>query len=846
MCRNIFIFVFFFLFVFADCTNSCFAQTDSVPVIPITIGDLEKYKNLNEDEQWDFIVDFYKKNKEKDVTDDEILNELLKLDVEDGKNSDIIQKLSTFGKRYQDMEHFSRNILERINMNILEKNPGRTDLMVDFDNSDTWENIKYFKIGKRDINSYLKLFKKDQYFSETVSAENFSAVLASCADKGSGKLLMSFILLPGEDYTILTQIDGEVPVNVEIDFTGSENVEFDSIYPPFEKSFTVGGKKAFGYDTTVYLPFLVQLKDKKAPGIVKAVLSAYLCKNGICHKQTTKTITYETKQSSLDAPNCAKITQEFVAAPRSQKSGLELKETYFKKEENGEVNLFVVLKLPFLGGKKPDILIKNDQGLKFSTPLVSWDSKDMLLKFRLLNPEKLQEKAEMILDIGYPGRASEFVLSAKVEEQPPKPFLSFFSFSIMDFFVAFLSGIKFLFLTPVLTAFLMLGYQAAFTDKKSPEQTVFFYNGLGNMFYFWCLIGVFFVLLWFYAVPSGVFFWGKQFLSPMMNFVFMMLFVFLALSIYKVFDDISIVLTAERFSKVFSVFQPEDIREKAGLIVGFITGCLLFITPMTGMYYDLYVLLSRSMILYSLAFAAGLSLPFLVLSFYDNRAAKIEVNERLQRQVKAILPIPLYLQALLLAILIGIQAGLTVFCIAVGLAILTIALLKRWPLLKKMPAFAILVLAGMIFIPFLPNENNLDTRGGEPFNESLLRRRIQEGKSVYLNVTESFCLSCQWNRFIMAVRGAPKKIQSGELSIMRIGYEDPFLKRLLSQGGKYGLPFNMIFSPTYPEGAVVDPVLNPWTAQEAVMDIVNQPENEPDPRTAPEQNQPDPARKDTD
>ena len=846
MCRNIFIFVFFCLFVFADCTKSCFAQTDFVPVIPITIGDLEKYKNFTEKERRDFLLDFYEKNKKKGVTDGQILNELLKLDVENGENSNIVKGLSVLGKRYQDIEDFARDSLEKINMNILEKNPGRTDLIIDFDDSDTWKNIKYYSIGKRDINSYLDILDKKKYLSKTLSTDSFAVFLAACASRESNEVLMSFVLFPKNDYILLTQWEGEEYPKIKIDFSGSKNLEFSPIYFPLEKIMRVNGKRVFGYDDMLYLPFFAKIKDEKDTAEIKAVIYAEVCKDNNCHIQQTDEINYEIKKSSLESFYCASIKNHISSAPLYQASGFELKDTFFKKEKNGEVNLFVVLELPFLGGKKPDILIKNTQGLKFSNPFVSWDAKDMLLKFRLLNPEKLQEKAEMILDIGYPGRASEFKLSAKVEEQPPKPFLSFFSFSIIDFFVAFLSGIKFLFLTPVLTAFLMLGYQAAFADKKSPERTVSFYNGLGNMFYFWCLIGVLFVLLWSYAVPSGIFFWGKQFLSPMMNFVFMMLFVFLAVSVYKVFDDISIVLTAERFPKVFSVFQPADIREKAGLIVGFITGSLLFITPMTGMYYDLYVLLSRSMILYSLAFAVGVSLPFLVLSFYDNRAATIEANKRLQRQVRTILPLPLYLQAFLLAILIGIQTGLTAFGVAVGLAILMIILLKTRLLLKKKPVFVVLILAGMMFIPFLPNENNLDTRGGEPFNESLLRSRIQEGKSVYLNVTESFCLSCHWNRFVMAVRGAPQKIQNGELSIMRIGYEAPFLKRLLSQGGKYGLPFNIIFSPAYPEGAVIDPVLSAWSAQEAIMDIVNQPENEPDPQTAPEQNRPDPARKDTD
>lgn len=80
---------------------------------------------------------------------------------------------------------------------------------------------------------------------------------------------------------------------------------------------------------------------------------------------------------------------------------------------------------------------------------------------------------------------------------------------------------------------------------------------------------------------------------------------------------------------------------------------------------------------------------------------------------------------------------------------------------------------------------------------------------------------------------------------MRAGYKDPFVENLLSQGGKYGLPINIIFSPLYPEGKIISSVLNPWTAQEAVIELVKPQESAPDPQSAPEQNQPDPAVKDT-
>ena len=107
-----------------------------------------------------------------------------------------------------------------------------------------------------------------------------------------------------------------------------------------------------------------------------------------------------------------------------------MKKAFFKKEKNGEANLFIILDIPVFGGKNPAVLVKNEQGLSFSEPFIFWYGSDMLLKIRLLNPEKLQKEARLTLDVGYPGRASEFTVPVKLEQMPEKPFLSVFSFSL--------------------------------------------------------------------------------------------------------------------------------------------------------------------------------------------------------------------------------------------------------------------------------------------------------------------------------------------------------------------------------------------------------------------------------
>ncbi len=827
MRRNICIFLTLFFFSFP-----CFSENVLPEVDPITVGDLESLHDADSQKRRDFIIDFYNRNKEKGATDGQILNELLKLDVQDGQNSEFIQKLSALGKRYKDIEHFVRNALEEINMGILEKNPGKTELLIDLDDTDTWKNIKYSYTGHKNIDEYLKLFRKDSYFSKTVHTEGFQSLLASCANVGNDKILMSFLLLPQDGYSILTHREGEKSYGIQVDFTGSENLDFEPFFFPFEKTFIKDGEKSFGYDDTLYLPFFVKLKNKDQPGTVKAVLSTEACNKDHCQIQTTPLMTYTTEKSSVEASVCAKLRQAMNVSPVAKKMPVSLENTFFKKEPSGDVNLFVTLKSSFFNKNDPSVILKNEQGLRFSDPFISSDSNNILLKFRLLNPEVLKNKAELMLDMAYPGNAYRFFLQPSFEDKEMKPFVSFFSFSLFDFVFSFLYGIKFLFLTPLLTAFLMLFYQAAIIARKSPEKTVSFFDGLGSVFYFWFVVYLILGSLWIFVLPKDTFYWGMQFFSPMLNFVFMIIFIVTAAFAHKIFDDVSIVMISERFPRFFSFFKANDLREKAGLITGFIIGILLLITPMTAMYYDIYILLSRSVVLYFFIFAIGVGSPFLFLSLYDKKAMKIKTDSKTRNFIKRLFPCPLYLQALLMIILIAMEAGIIVFFGVIALIGLSVFCYIKTSFPKKR-IFTIAFLIGLLFIPLPPNEKDLNKGGAIEFDETVLRQQINEGKIVYLNVTESFCLSCHWNRFIMTYQGVPKESRDN-LVVMRIGYNDPFLKKLLAPGGKYGLPLNIIFSKQYPEGKLIDPLLNPWSAQSVWLEISNFLKNGSDQRTEPE------------
>lgn len=812
------------------------ANTDPTP---LTIGDLEQLKTMNGKEQRAFVFDYYRKNKERGATDGQILRELLKLDVKDGENSDLVKKLDALGKRYRDIEQFVKNAIEEANVKLLEDNPGRTDLIIDPDNLETWKNIQYIRIGKSRIEDYLRLFKNKGHYSDAVSTQGMTALLASCANKADGdSFLMSFVLLPEDGYKIAMQTEGAAPEPVKADFTNSTNVQADPFEFPVETSWQSGDTRVFGYDGNVYLPFTVRPSDPAAAARVRAVLTANLCQNDVCRPVSLPEIDYTAEKAELETSVCSRLQQAVNVTPAAQKLKVKLQKAYFKKDKSGEIDLFIRLKIPSFGvGDNQTVVLKNAQGLRMSDPFVTRESGKLFLKFRVLNPQVFKGGADFVLDVAYPARAAELNVRADLETSAGL-FFSNFSFSPVAFTAAFFHGIKFLVFSPMFAAFLLLFYQAACAVGKSPEKTVSFYNGLGKMFYFWCVVYAVGAVGWKCVFPDGGVYWGLQFLLPPVNFCLAVLFLLCAVYEKRLFDNVAVAGLTDRFALFFSMFRPADVRESAGLAAGFVAGALLAVTPLTGMYYDTALLLSKSPVLYSLSFAAGAGVPFLVLSLYDKRAAALEMNAKARRLFSVILPVPLCVSAAAALVLIWMETGLAVFAMAVALIGAAVVLFQVYPHKKKAVA-AVLLLIAVILIPPLPNTKSLNAQGGVDFNEELLRDTVRQGKSVYLNVTENFCLSCQWNRLMMMRQGAPDEIANKDVLVMRIRYNHPFLRRLFTQGGDYTLPMNFMFTPLYPEGKAVRRFLTPWTADEIIEETVRGASS--DRQSAPEQSRPDPA-----
>ena len=146
-------FVFFAFFLI-------FSNDVQAKVIPFTVGDLQTYKSLDSGEKLSYLMDFYKKNKAIGATDGEIINEVVKID--EIQNDAKFQTLARLSSKIKSMESYVRHLIEGINRDIEKQNPGRSDLLIDYDDSSTWKNFQYVAIGDRTIHDYFSDFSKEK------------------------------------------------------------------------------------------------------------------------------------------------------------------------------------------------------------------------------------------------------------------------------------------------------------------------------------------------------------------------------------------------------------------------------------------------------------------------------------------------------------------------------------------------------------------------------------------------------------------------------------------------------------------------------------------------------------
>jgi suppressor for copper-sensitivity B len=219
----------------------------------------------------------------------------------------------------------------------------------------------------------------------------------------------------------------------------------------------------------------------------------------------------------------------------------------------------------------------------------------------------------------------------------------------------------------------------------------------------------------------------------------------------------------------------------------------------------------------------GLALPYLAVAVAPGIATRLPRPGPWIARLKALLGVALAATAAWLVSVLAAQAGaptaLVIALIVVAIGTVLWLRHRRPERLGSAAAIATAVLAAVAFLapsglatltapPAAPQKTQVDF--WHPFDQARISALVAAGKTVFVDVTADWCLTCQVNKSLVLTKGeVVKRLTSDGVVAMQADWTRPndAIARYLAEFGRYGIPFNAVYGPGAPQGIVLSEIL---------------------------------------
>jgi suppressor for copper-sensitivity B len=151
----------------------------------------------------------------------------------------------------------------------------------------------------------------------------------------------------------------------------------------------------------------------------------------------------------------------------------------------------------------------------------------------------------------------------------------------------------------------------------------------------------------------------------------------------------------------------------------------------------------------------------------------------------------------------------------------------RWMVaLKKILAVALLLTAAWLInvLVTVTTQPTLD-EGWTKFDETLIKPAVEDGRTVVVDVTADWCLTCKANKRLVLDQLDVEEALS-EPNIVRLQadwtHRDETISAYLKKYGRYGIPFNIVYGPNAPEGIILSELLTKKDVMRALAEAAGE------------------------
>lgn len=587
------------------------------------------------------------------------------------------------------------------------------------------------------------------------------------------------------NWKIYWRTPGDAGLPPEFSWTGSDNLKDVTVAWPVPHRFSTFDIDNIGYKHEAVFPLDIALHNAGEALAVKLKLDLLVC-DDICVPETHN-ITFDLPAGdAAPSAHAEDFARAKSALPIAAHDGARFDTVWMDYDSGNQAFMVVEMTVADKPGKDLDIFIEHPAAVVFGKPATTHDAMTGKLVLRApVHSSETLEKLKTDLSTGtlaltYTDGASgvegALPLSARPAGAPVAPSagvadtLAAFDYKLL--LLALLGGLI-LNLMPCVLPVLSLKILSVVSHGGKDSRGVIFKNFMasaaGIIFSFW-VIAAALVMMKSAGETIG---WGIQFQHPGFLVFLTVVVLLFAANMWGLFE-----IPLPRFIARHATPKSADEPTLAG---HFLTGAFatLLATPCTAPFLGTAV---------GFALARGAFEIFTIFTFLGIGLALPYILLAVSPRVFKYMPRPGAWMVRLRKIL-----ALALVATAVWLASILVTITTT-------PALA---------------------KGWEKFDQARIESEVAAGRTVFVDVTADWCLTCKANKRFVLDRAEVQMELSAE-NVVRLQADwtqrDETIAAYLQSYGKYGIPFNIVYGPAVPQGIVLPELLT----QDAVIHALSE------------------------
>ncbi len=674
------------------------------------------------------------------------------------------------------------------------------------------------------------------------------------------RLGLEFELQP--DWKIYWRSAGDAGFPPQLDWSGSENIGDAEILWPAPHRFSIFGLETFGYKNHIILPIDLAVTHPDQPVSIALDVDYLVCSD-ICIPAAAKfSLDIPAAGSAIAATsgspvvsNHAHQIEKFVSRVplRGAVLPISISSISSSKAPDQTTLHLGISGLSKAGVEVDDILIESDLRAGFGLPASAQKAANNdpelqyfdLAVFGLEEDQSLQNVPLTITVIAGPLSVeqnllvgTDTVLNAEDGSDTSPSVVSSDNEDVNIWLIGLFALIGGLILNvmPCVLPVLSIKIMSVINVREQDIGKVrlgFLASAAGIITSFWIIAAVLIGI----KLTGGSIGWGIQFQQPLFLTVMTIVLALFALNMWGQFE----IGGHDQLGNAANDAIAKQETHGRHLSGHFLTGMFatLLATPCSAPFLGTavgFALAGDSIDIFSIftLLGIGLAVPYIAIAVQPRVAHLLPKPGRWMNVVKAVLGFALIGTAIWLLGILSVQIGMNgaVF-VGIGLLIggLFVWARKRAASLRPRFAFTAIAILGFLIALFAPGftrpvepiANNVKTGPlqWQAFAPETINTLVADGKTVLVDVTAEWCVSCQVNKkLVLETADVANALRRDDIVLMQADWTRPDQKisDYLASYGRFGIPFNAIFGPNAHDGILLSELLSAETVLNALRD----------------------------